>query len=301
MGRMAFHLSRRRESLVAEAAHKLNPPADPLDVWPVLDFDVLRTTYELSGASAELLTLGELCALDKKPVEFSIKEVSNYYGSIGIIPSDWTTSTIDWYRPRVELVSVRHLQKGKVTIAGPFKYLRSSEEFVVLESATGECFCHPKYLKKSSNYCTTAAWVWASRCLCENEDEDMLSVHCCCSEIFGRTFCLTCGVGTGVHDKVASLHPDEVDEALSQNLCICADIFSNHGECFYGFQRSSHENAGTSEVPLDDAAESGKQWRRSKCRHKRRFGRTDRHQYNRRIRTQHPRQLGEQRRARTRL
>ncbi|KAL3679446.1 hypothetical protein R1sor_022402 [Riccia sorocarpa] len=81
------------------------------------------------------------------------------------------------------------------------------------------------------------------------------------SELFGRSFCLTCGAGTGSHDKDSGTKEEDegVEETLSQNICIFQDMFNNNDACFCGFNRAGDEDEdpGESSEGAAVAAEPG--------------------------------------------
>ncbi|KAL3701301.1 hypothetical protein R1sor_019323 [Riccia sorocarpa] len=165
-----------------------------------------KVRYELDGVFPKFLTLGELAALNTGPKSFSTTKVSEHLGRVGVIPAKWTEQHLDWYLAKVEFVTVRKLFKGRETIDGPFKYIQGDSKLVILEDCEGLQFQHPKFLKKTEDgkklYRSTTAWFWVSRCFCEDRSENTLDlpVTCFCGELFGLSFCLKCGPGTGIHE-----------------------------------------------------------------------------------------------------
>ncbi|KAL3682667.1 hypothetical protein R1sor_000689 [Riccia sorocarpa] len=237
-----------------------------------------KVRYELDGVFPKFLTLGELAALNTGPKRFSTTKVSEHLGRVGVIPAKWTEQHLDWYLAKVEFVTVRKLFKRRETIDGPFKYIEGDSKLVILEDCEGVQFQHPKFSKKTEDwkklYRSTTAWFWASRCFCEDRSENTLDlpVTCFCGEFFGLFFCLKCGPGTGIHElpdtkKVRQYVSEEtedteIEQALSQNVCLCEELFDSGNVCFCGYRsRSGHESrsespevhmGGEGETSVDD-------------------------------------------------
>ncbi|KAL3692871.1 hypothetical protein R1sor_006522 [Riccia sorocarpa] len=230
-----------------------------------MDMGESKVRYELDGVVTRFLMLGELTALNTSQKSFSTTQVSEHLGRVGIIPKNWTELELDWYLPRVELATFRKLFKGKETLDGPFKCISGDSKLVLLEDCEGQQFEHPKFFTRKEGgkklYRSTAAWVWSSRCLCENRNESLsaLPVTCFSGEVFGLLFCLKCGAGTGIHDhpECSQDHPvnniseeesqeyTKIEEVLSQNVCLCEEPFDSNHVCFCGYKPGTEHEGGS--------------------------------------------------------
>ncbi|KAL3701398.1 hypothetical protein R1sor_019420 [Riccia sorocarpa] len=158
----------------------------------------IRTTYVVQPPFPKELTINQLLDVERPPLEFRIADVSEHYGSVVIINSKWTEERQDWYLNGLEFVCIRKLERGKQSVAGPFKVVRKEGDFVILEAADKSHFSHPSFMKKTSSESTqfrsTVAWMWSRECLCEKNDSSVIQVdcNCLCQATLRRGFCLRC-------------------------------------------------------------------------------------------------------------
>ncbi|KAL3679857.1 hypothetical protein R1sor_022813 [Riccia sorocarpa] len=250
----------------------------------------VKTTYKVQEPYPEQITLTQLIDISQAPKEFKLTEVCCWIGRIGVVQQVWSTELVDWYFPKLEYVCVRRLERGKQLVAGPFKYCSSSEWFIKLADAENKEISHPKYLKKETDnectYSSTAVWIWSPHCLCKSAAEERrdVGVHCICQVVFDRYSC-KCqqlheaeAVQTKILDRcidaervIGSIEAidekevatdekketqkeaedKELDEVLSQNFCICTNVFGDGSECYCGFQPVAKAETTSSEEGVD--------------------------------------------------
>ncbi|KAL2620732.1 hypothetical protein R1flu_000937 [Riccia fluitans] len=115
--------------------------------------------------------------------------------------------------------------------------------FVKLEDSEGYKFAHPKWLQRKDDGIaktwSTARWIWSCRCLCETSPAQQvkLGLDCFCKQIFNRSFCMKCPL---LHMPTEENKLQEVDLRLSQDLCICKEVFKHEESCFCGFGGRKH-------------------------------------------------------------
>ncbi|KAL3686765.1 hypothetical protein R1sor_013074 [Riccia sorocarpa] len=143
-------------------------------------------------------TVNELLDLDRTPAEFRTVDVTEHYGSVGIINSRWLEKKVDWYVNAIEFVCIRKLERGQQSVAGPFRLVRKQGQFIILEASDSTVFSHPTFLKKTNSerteFTSTLAWMWSRECLCQENESALedLECECPCQATFSWGFCLRC-------------------------------------------------------------------------------------------------------------
>ncbi|KAL3698485.1 hypothetical protein R1sor_012561 [Riccia sorocarpa] len=261
----------------------------------------VKITYKVQEPYPEQLTLTQLIDISQPPEEFNLTEVCWWIGHIGIVPQQWSAELVDWFLPKLEYVSVGQLERGKQVAAGPFKYCRSSEWFLTLADADDKEISHPKYLKKKSEtdctYNTTAVCICSAHCLCKSAAEERrdLRVLCIYQVVFDRYSCNCQRIHQAealeaekVLGSIEAEKPDgsieaadekefdrqevdqtieeaedtELDQVLSQNFCICKNVFGDGNECYCGFKPAAKAKTASSDEGDGDQRHNDK---RRKC------------------------------------
>ncbi|KAL3699087.1 hypothetical protein R1sor_017109 [Riccia sorocarpa] len=192
-----------------------------------------------------MLTATQLYNLQCPPKNFRTADVTEHFGSVGVVTSDWSTDRVDWLVTGIAFASVRRRDRGHNIICGPFQVKHKEGVFTVLETVDGKEFCHPRFFKKegehSTTYMTTAALVWTRECLCDKNQDDLIENYCFCAAILQRDFCLVCPT---VHRRIQEIKEDAaVDSVLSQNTCICTTYFGDGIDGFCGYRQTKDNEA----------------------------------------------------------
>ncbi|KAL2649542.1 hypothetical protein R1flu_017670 [Riccia fluitans] len=217
-------------------------------------------------------------AVEVNKCEFSPTKVTEHVGRVGIIPRTWYKERQDWYVDILDFVCIRTVQRQKEKILGPFRYVSGIENFVLLEDFKRNQFWFPKFLRQDKEndtfFSSTAIWIWMFGCYCKalQGQNEAYPPGCFCLNIFNRGLCIQCSYRPDLHRTVAidvvadsqalELEPANVDETLSQNICLCKDIFGSEKQCFcgYGLPTEKHEGArpGSDEKELSGTRGDGK-------------------------------------------
>ncbi|KAL3691048.1 hypothetical protein R1sor_004699 [Riccia sorocarpa] len=140
----------------------------------------IRTTYVVQPPFPKEVTINQLLDVERPPLEFRTADVSEHYGSVGIINSKWTEERQDWYLNGLDFVCIRKLKRGRQSVAGPFKLVRKEGDFVILEAADKSHFSHLSFMKKTSSESTQ----FRSDSSMDVEPRNI----CICKSIFGDGF-----------------------------------------------------------------------------------------------------------------
>ncbi|KAL3682341.1 hypothetical protein R1sor_000363 [Riccia sorocarpa] len=139
------------------ALQKPHSQSDYVEGVAAVDVDVEQVSVQLHGVDS----VAAACGMNESDGVSDTAHGIKKFRKGRTIPSEWTISKTDWHIPNIEFVSIKVLQKGKLTIVGPFKYIAGDEEFVLLEGCSSFRFHHPKFVQKSGTYSSTAAWIWS--------------------------------------------------------------------------------------------------------------------------------------------
>ncbi|KAL3690310.1 hypothetical protein R1sor_016619 [Riccia sorocarpa] len=165
----------------------------------------VKTSYVIEPPYPGLLTTTQLYNLDCYPKEFRTSDITEHFGSVGVINRSWSSERIDWFVTGIQFATLRRLERGHSKHCGPFKVNRREGVFVILETVDGLEFCHLVFLKKTSDHSTTymptAALVWSRECLCLKNEDELIDDYCFCTAILQRQFCLVC---PSVHLRVTA-------------------------------------------------------------------------------------------------
>ncbi|KAL3699975.1 hypothetical protein R1sor_017997 [Riccia sorocarpa] len=255
-----------------------------------------KTKYFLTPPWPQQKSLNELKCLSVGPKYFQEVEVSREKGQAGFVPNKWTRERSEYYLLGIEYVTVDCLDGGQIKQAGPFRVRAVQDYFVLLEDSSGKILSHPKWLKIAEDeetYKSTATKVWSEYCLCEKAGTLRAGIveDCLCKEIFHR-YCAVCTrSGSNCHKRIEQFEREEaeritsqentlLDSALSQNVCLCKEVFGDGTECYCGFavrSTSKPEETGSGETKdgsTDErTADHGKQETSKRGRKKPRKGR----------------------------
>ncbi|KAL3677086.1 hypothetical protein R1sor_027034 [Riccia sorocarpa] len=192
----------------------------------------VKTSYLVEPPFPDLLTVNQLVDVHCPPLQFRTADVTEHFGNVGIIESNWTEEKQDWYLGGIDFVCIRTLDRGSETVSGPFKFVRKEGAFAILEAADTSQFCHPTFLKKESRdgtkFQSSLAWMWSMECLCESNQ-----------------------------DQITEEEEDPVEWLLSQNICICKPILGDGYKCFCGYPTDKHEEGSEDEEgSADDSSKN---------------------------------------------
>ncbi|KAL3678752.1 hypothetical protein R1sor_021708 [Riccia sorocarpa] len=240
-----------------------------------------RITHYLPNPWPKAFSLRQICTLQKSCKEFSHTSVAQHIGRIGILPRWWTEDHQDWYLDILQFVCIRTVKRDEETVLGPFSVVRSEGVFVLLEDESQQQFFFPKYLQRyefgRKFYSCTAIWLYTSGCYCRRcvDLQIPLPVYCFCIEVFNRSLCLGCSYDLRVHPReeiadsqVNAEHQEllnikvqpsaqneheqqdenkDIDELLSQNLCLYREVFGSQSTCFCGYGISTEKDENSRE------------------------------------------------------
>ncbi|KAL3696682.1 hypothetical protein R1sor_010758 [Riccia sorocarpa] len=218
------------------------------------------------STTTEVVTINQLLDVHHPPPEFRTVDVSEHYGSVGVVQSNWSEEKQDWYLNGIDFVCIRKLYRGSQSVSGPFRLVRKEGEFIILQAADSSYFSHPRFLRKTSadgeQFTSTLAWMWSRECLCE-KNLQQIHTNCLCEVTVRRGFCLRCpDVHKQLAEKKAKEDEEAVDSVLSQNICICQCIVGHGTECFCRYEPSTkHEAPGQNETDNDTTDDSGEESR----------------------------------------
>ncbi|KAL2608987.1 hypothetical protein R1flu_027560 [Riccia fluitans] len=190
--------------------------------------------------------------------EFNTTEVIEQFGRVRIIPRAWTIRKLDWYLDILEFVCIRRLWRQKEKVFGPYNYISGTHDYVLLQDSNTLQFWFPKYLREEEEgrtfYTSTAIWIWSYGCYCKAiGGNTAYPPGCFCLELFNRGLCIQCSYNPRLHtrggfevikDSQVELSPDNVEETLSQNICLCKEIFSIEKKCFCGYGTEKYQAVG---------------------------------------------------------
>ncbi|KAL3685745.1 hypothetical protein R1sor_003767 [Riccia sorocarpa] len=211
-----------------------------------------KTRYYLREPWPAVATLTEWASIGYLPKSFDCFKVSQHVRSLGeSICSNWGEDRIDYFLPGTEFVSVLRLEKGQVTAAGPYRFISAEDLYIEVEDVEGKRLAHPKWLEltrcNEKLYKSTAEKIWMGHCFCEKLEDaaDSVPLGCLCQVVLQRP-CWKCRIDTTYQNRL-KLHEEiqrqreesELDESLSQNVCLCSALFGDGvGMCYCGYRRT---------------------------------------------------------------
>ncbi|KAL3678336.1 hypothetical protein R1sor_021292 [Riccia sorocarpa] len=122
----------------------------------------------------------------------------------------------------------------------------------------------------TKEYRCTAVTLWSTRCRCEKsfQNKDELPGHCVCEWLLKRPYCILCG-SKGSSCKIrleinnSYLDKDkEVEESLSQDLCLCSTFFGHNCVCYCRYQRTENQPESNEDCSEEEQGERDSKRRR---------------------------------------
>ncbi|KAL3683313.1 hypothetical protein R1sor_001335 [Riccia sorocarpa] len=232
--------------------------------------------------------------MKRKPTGVRLAELEFEKGAKGSVPADWTEKRSDYY-VCAEFAVVERIEQGRVYPSGPFRVVSVEENFITLEDRCRIRFSHPKWIQISQHgrslYRSTARSLWSDTCACNSwTEESNLSIECLCATVYNR-YCRVCSRRGSKCDrrleaaqldvqkqaereqKEAEREQDEkLFEALSQNICLCHEVFGDSNECYCGFTKAEESEARSApdETRKAGTGPRSKTYRKKKTRKSRR-------------------------------
>ncbi|KAL3696870.1 hypothetical protein R1sor_010946 [Riccia sorocarpa] len=93
----------------------------------------VKTSYVVEPPFPDVLTLTELLDVERAPREYRTADITEHFGSVGVVNSQWSTDRVDRLVTGIQFATIRRLDRGHQIISGPYAVKRKQGLFCIEE------------------------------------------------------------------------------------------------------------------------------------------------------------------------